>query len=471
MSAHTEARRLARELAEIDRALRALERSGQLTGSSIEDGALSAYDLVATLRQIIGRQPDDRFTITDHGGPPPPVPTGVTAEILLGGAAITWDGTFVEDFQTDGTYSHSPRPADAKYVEVHAAPVPEYVPTNATQVGTIVSPNGGRVVVGLSGDVEWFITLVSVSSSYVESDPSEPVSVVPLPALYTRFYQDTLTVEAKAAEHVIPLTFQPTGGSEHVYWNRWYQPGDRWFRRGGTIVVPDDGRFIKPGDLLTVEYAHGGADAPPPPPPEPSVDLGLNYRGSSTGRSDHDGGTGTITLPIPPNTQTGDTVVVVTAASDAMAATVNDPRLTKIGDMMATGGVYVGRILTEDRSPVVVTTTGTLYSSAALATYGAFLDFDRKVNTYSVSPPGVVQGLTGDGSGAIVCMATVYGTGGSYPSLPTIADYAVVARTGIYYEALIAHTEAGVVTAQPITWPGNAGRCAQFVIGVQGGAA
>lgn len=266
----SDASRLAQELADAERRLRALERKGQLTGSTVHESAILAYDLHGNLRQIIGRQPDDRYTITDHGGPPPPVPAAPGCEILVGGAAVTWDGKFADAILADESWGPAERPADVEYVEVHAATVPVYTPTNATQVGTIESKRGGRIVVGLGADVEWYVTLVAVSSSYVESAPSAPTTVVPLPALYTRFYQDTLAVTGLAAEHHIPLTYEPVGGSEHVYWNRVYQPGDRWHRSGGAIVVPDDDRNVQPGDLLTVEYAHAGQGAAPLPEPAPA---------------------------------------------------------------------------------------------------------------------------------------------------------------------------------------------------------
>lgn len=253
---------LAQELDYIDRLLAGMERKAQLAGSSFEDGAIFNYDRYGNLRQIIGQQPDGRYTITDHNGPKPPAPGAFTVQPMHGITAVVWDGTFSDVIHTDdhGLYYPAARPTDVLFVEVHAGETDDYEPSPLTRVGTINSRLGGRAVCMIGSDVEWWITLVAVTTSYARSDPSAYAPVTPLRAPVSLFHQVTHVVGPRTNTHVVPLAFLPVGHSEHVYWNGIYQEGDRWSRTAHVVSLPDDDLLMWPGDKITVEYAHEGAE-------------------------------------------------------------------------------------------------------------------------------------------------------------------------------------------------------------------
>ncbi|GAA2084416.1 hypothetical protein GCM10009759_03430 [Kitasatospora saccharophila] len=162
---------LARRIAALEAALPELSRASPLAYSSVDDGALTVT-AEGRLRAIIGQQPDGTTAVNVVNGPVPPAPSPPTAAPALGGVRTAWDGRFA-----DG----SPSPLDLARVEVHAAPAPDYVPSPATLVTTIDTPQGGIVTVPTSVPV--WVALVARSTSGQASAPSGTATAAPAPVV------------------------------------------------------------------------------------------------------------------------------------------------------------------------------------------------------------------------------------------------------------------------------------------------
>ncbi|MFF0409708.1 hypothetical protein ACFYUY_04645 [Kitasatospora sp. NPDC004745] len=162
---------LAARIAALEVALPELSRASRLSHSSIDDGALTVT-AAGRLRAIIGQQPDGTTAITAVNGPVPPVPTAPTATPTLGGVRVTWDGTFAVG---------APSPLDLARVEVHASTTSGFVPSPATLVTTIDTPQGGIVTVPTSVPV--WVTLAARTTSGKASGPSAAVTSGPAPVV------------------------------------------------------------------------------------------------------------------------------------------------------------------------------------------------------------------------------------------------------------------------------------------------
>ncbi|MEE6280139.1 carbohydrate binding domain-containing protein [Georgenia sp. MJ170] len=159
-------RRLARELTgRLDRLERA-QNVPQLDRSSFE-GSIGHYDPVTgELDARIGRQPDGSVGMFPLRGPVPPVPAGLEAE--GGPAAVTavWGGTYA---------GGEPGKLDFAAVEFYAAPEPfEYI-EEATLVGAVHDPDGGRVTFARPIGT-WHVGAVTLSAAGRRSALSELVT-------------------------------------------------------------------------------------------------------------------------------------------------------------------------------------------------------------------------------------------------------------------------------------------------------
>lgn len=170
--ADSQIRALARRLARLER--QALQRKQpSLAHSSIDDGALSATDSDGNLTMIIGVQPDGTNTTTVVAGPPPPRPSGVSAQPGFGLVVGRWDGTFEDDVLA---------PYDFARAEFHVSSIgPDFAP-NVVGVGgltlraTAESPRGGSVTINdIPPGVPMWLKVVIRSQSGKFSEPSEAI--------------------------------------------------------------------------------------------------------------------------------------------------------------------------------------------------------------------------------------------------------------------------------------------------------
>ncbi|GAA0694999.1 hypothetical protein GCM10010193_57140 [Kitasatospora atroaurantiaca] len=158
---------LAQRIADIERLSQDTSRSSRLAYSSIDDGALTVT-ADGKLRAIIGQQPDGTTAVTVVNGPPPPTPTTPAAISTLGGVSVMWDGTFADQGVC---------PLDFARVEVHAARTADVAPDATTLIGTIESPQGGRILVPTTVPVT--VMLVARSTSGKASAPSGTATAGP----------------------------------------------------------------------------------------------------------------------------------------------------------------------------------------------------------------------------------------------------------------------------------------------------
>lgn len=129
-----------RRIARLERGLRRVSTTPQLSGSTIEGGSLDAYDPNDNLTVIIGEQPDGTNGAVVVTGPPPPQPTLPTVAPFIEGLLVSWDGTFADSPTTVA-------PMDFARVDVVVGPV-GFDPIATPPQGAVLSPRGGQVLVG-----------------------------------------------------------------------------------------------------------------------------------------------------------------------------------------------------------------------------------------------------------------------------------------------------------------------------------
>ena len=152
---------LAGRIAALERLVRQLSRTSRLGQSSIEDGAIQVYDADGTLRGSIGVQDDGTVAVAAVNGPPPPGPSIPAIASVLGGVAVSWDGTFADI---------STAPADFAGVQIHTSTTVGFIPSADTLFAVISTTLGSTVVVPCEGQVS--ARLVATSTSGALSEPS-----------------------------------------------------------------------------------------------------------------------------------------------------------------------------------------------------------------------------------------------------------------------------------------------------------
>lgn len=169
--AASDARRFAREIADLRRRLEAMERASQMGYVAVEGGTVEFYDDEGNLRQRQGVQDDGSYTIVDLNAPPPLPPYEPLVEARAGVLVVTANGAF-----EDGSTPLS----DFARWEVHVATTPGFEPDDDTQVAEFTSRRGGAVTLALP-EVEHYVVLTAVNTSGAESLPSVEVAATPLP--------------------------------------------------------------------------------------------------------------------------------------------------------------------------------------------------------------------------------------------------------------------------------------------------
>jgi hypothetical protein len=185
--------KLANQIAGIDNRLTAYITTPRLGQSSIENGAIDAYDETGQLTLSVGLQADGTTAAVSLAGPKPPVPTAPVIESGQLSLSVRWDGLFTgEDGLPDLL---SVAPMDFTRVEVHVSDDPDFDPKLAVSlVGTIETPRGAPVVVSPLASKPYYVRLVTRTQSGKFSDASSINSATPLPAL------DTAALEAELAD-------------------------------------------------------------------------------------------------------------------------------------------------------------------------------------------------------------------------------------------------------------------------------
>jgi hypothetical protein len=180
--------KIAKNLVGQDKRLSILERTAQAKFVSITDGTTTYYNTDGEPVVQVGKQADGTYTTVDVNGAPLPIPSDPVVSSTPGSLTITWDGyTDTGSAIWPATFSH---------VEVHVSDTPGYAPVNETELQTFHGAKGGTLTVDVDPD-EYFIKLVAVNTSGVESGASSEVSQVveevPPPGILTYFQNDAPT--------------------------------------------------------------------------------------------------------------------------------------------------------------------------------------------------------------------------------------------------------------------------------------
>lgn len=153
------ARELAAKVADMERRLRALERSPQLARSSITDGALEVYTATGQLTMVVGKQFDGSQGAVAVAGPVPNRPSQPVVRSFVDGVSVKWDGQY-GDTTTGATDPALVASMDWARVDVVASQDPDAEFTVLPPLASITSPRGGQVMVALDpGD--WYVGLVT----------------------------------------------------------------------------------------------------------------------------------------------------------------------------------------------------------------------------------------------------------------------------------------------------------------------
>src|SRR5690606_6876427 len=112
------------------------------------------YDADGNLVSQWGKQPDGTHGVVVWDGPTPPVPSApeVTGEFLT--LTAIWGGTYA-----DGVGK-----LDFRAIEVYASPDPFEHIEQATLIGALANPDGGRVTVARPVGT-WYVGLVALSQA------------------------------------------------------------------------------------------------------------------------------------------------------------------------------------------------------------------------------------------------------------------------------------------------------------------
>lgn len=136
-------------LTQVEKKVRQVGSTGQLANSSIENGAIRAYDGDQQTMQI-GRQWDGTYAPTVTGGPVPPTPTYPVVNDGVGSFVAIWDGQFENG---------AVLPMDFLRVDVHIGDSDDFVPSHDNRFGSIGAPTGGSLTVGAESGT-YYVKLV-----------------------------------------------------------------------------------------------------------------------------------------------------------------------------------------------------------------------------------------------------------------------------------------------------------------------
>ncbi|MFE9553120.1 hypothetical protein ACFYOD_06510 [Streptomyces sp. NPDC006703] len=179
-------RRLAADIADLQRRLEQLSRASRLAHSSIEGGAVTVYDEAGSLRAIIGQQPDGTTGAVPVNGPPPPAPTPPQITPALAALAVTWDGAWSGAAAAVG---------DLARIQVHLLPNPAATPDPRNPAATIESQTGATVTVPCTSYDPVWVCLVAINTSGTPGPASPLVQGTPRRLVNTDVYEGTLTAK------------------------------------------------------------------------------------------------------------------------------------------------------------------------------------------------------------------------------------------------------------------------------------
>ena len=188
-------RRLAQEISGIKQRLNALSLTPQLASSSIEDGAVTAYDRDGQLTMIMGKQHDGTHAPNVVTGPTPDAPAGLTVTGGQMSVTATWDGSW-----SGGGVA----PMDLARIEVHvteaAVTLPDPGFDSATRVGTIETAAGASLTFAAAQGEAW-VWLIARTLPGKASEPSGPakadVSGAVDPAVFEQLETDLTDAQAR----------------------------------------------------------------------------------------------------------------------------------------------------------------------------------------------------------------------------------------------------------------------------------
>lgn len=162
---------LAARIVAIERALGVNGTSAQLAHSSIENGAVPAYDAAGRLRSQVGRQFDGTYTSADFNGPPPPQTTGPYVEGIPGGLRVVYDGGWLGD---------AVPPMNLRLVEVHVSSTPGFSQDGTTLRTAFLTSRGGEFNIR-APSVEQYVVLVARNTAGIAGPASSEGFATPLP--------------------------------------------------------------------------------------------------------------------------------------------------------------------------------------------------------------------------------------------------------------------------------------------------
>lgn len=188
------------KLAQLEKAVKDLQRASRLSYASLDDAALEVRDGTGSLRGIVGQQGDGTTAVNIVNGPPPPTPSAPVIGSVLGGVIASWDGLFTDD---------QVLPLDWSRTEVHAAAGSGFTPDATTLCSTIETAQGATVVI--PADTPVYVRFVARSTSGTPSMPStETGPLGPAPVVATDIL-DGIVTTVKLAENAVTAAKVATG--------------------------------------------------------------------------------------------------------------------------------------------------------------------------------------------------------------------------------------------------------------------
>ncbi|MFZ3475364.1 hypothetical protein ACODT3_42330 [Streptomyces sp. 4.24] len=179
-------------LAALERQITSLQRASRLSHASLEDAAIQVYDETGSLRAVVGQQADGSSGVIAVNGPPPPQPSRPSASPVLGGVAVTWDGTFLEEIAA---------PLDFARVELHIGATDGFVISDATLRATMESPQGSTLIIAATEPV--YFRLMARNTSGTASDPSPQAGPVGPAPVVAQDVLDGIIDSTKLAEEAV----------------------------------------------------------------------------------------------------------------------------------------------------------------------------------------------------------------------------------------------------------------------------
>lgn len=173
--------------------LEAGNRTAGLAYSSIQDGAINAYDSDGVLQQTIGRQADGTYAIQYKNGALPPIATAPTVTPLMSGLSVAWDGAFYED---------AARPASFHHVEVHVSTVSDFAPDDLTFQG-VLSEAGSWPVSPLDTGTVYYARLWSVNNAGGRASAPSPQASGTPDQVVAQDILDGIVTEVKLADDAV----------------------------------------------------------------------------------------------------------------------------------------------------------------------------------------------------------------------------------------------------------------------------